>query len=90
MQILRYRRGLKHPFPAAVHDCLNVTKHLLAEGHRYGIDVNRIGVAGDIIDHNYYLYSGFACAILVIRIPFAKRITGAKSHNYISIILSER
>ncbi|GFS14478.1 arylacetamide deacetylase [Elysia marginata] len=42
-----YRRGLSHPFPAAVHDCINVTTHLLREGQRYGIDVNRIGVAGD-------------------------------------------
>ncbi|RUS78441.1 hypothetical protein EGW08_013815 [Elysia chlorotica] len=42
-----YRKAPKHPFPAAVHDCLNVTRHLLREGQRYGIDVNRIGVAGD-------------------------------------------
>ncbi|GFO16906.1 arylacetamide deacetylase-like 4 [Plakobranchus ocellatus] len=42
-----YRKAPKHPFPAGVHDCVNVTTHLLKEGHKYGIDVNRIGVAGD-------------------------------------------
>ncbi len=37
----------KHTFPAQFHDCYAVIKTLLATGDKYGIDTNRLVVAGD-------------------------------------------
>ena len=37
----------KHIFPEQFQDCYDVIKTLLATGGQYGIDINRIVVAGD-------------------------------------------
>ena len=42
-----YRLAPKHTFPAQFHDCYAIIKTLLATGGQYGIDSNRIVVAGD-------------------------------------------
>ncbi|GFS00986.1 arylacetamide deacetylase [Elysia marginata] len=42
-----YRLSPDHPFPAPVHDCLDVTRYVLKHGKSLGIDVNRVGIAGD-------------------------------------------
>ncbi|KAL9963952.1 hypothetical protein ACROYT_G027515 [Oculina patagonica] len=42
-----YRLAPKHTFPAHFDDCYAVIKTLLATGDKYGIDTNRLVVAGD-------------------------------------------
>ncbi|KAJ7392845.1 carboxylic ester hydrolase [Desmophyllum pertusum] len=44
---VEYRLAPKHTFPSQFHDCYAVVKTLLATGYKYGIDTNRIVVAGD-------------------------------------------
>ncbi|XP_078378921.1 arylacetamide deacetylase-like [Oculina patagonica] len=44
---VEYRLAPKHTFPAQFHDCYAVVKTLLATGDKYGIDTNRLVVAGD-------------------------------------------
>lgn len=44
---VEYRLAPKHTFPAQFHDAYAVVKTLLATGGKYGIDTNRIIVAGD-------------------------------------------
>ena len=43
----RYRLAPKYTFPAQFHDCYAVVKTVLATADKYGIDSNRIVVAGD-------------------------------------------
>ena len=45
--IFRYRLAPKHTFPVQFHDCYAVVRTLLATGDKYGIDTNRLVVAGD-------------------------------------------
>ena len=42
-----YRLAPEHPFPAAVEDCLGAYRWLRAHGRGLGVDVERVGVAGD-------------------------------------------
>uniref|UniRef100_A0A0B7B0U4 Alpha/beta hydrolase fold-3 domain-containing protein n=1 Tax=Arion vulgaris TaxID=1028688 RepID=A0A0B7B0U4_9EUPU len=42
-----YRMAPKHPFPASIQDCLDVTRYILRHGIEYNIDATRVGVAGD-------------------------------------------
>ncbi|GFO08752.1 arylacetamide deacetylase-like 4 [Plakobranchus ocellatus] len=44
---ISFRLTPKHPFPVPVHDCLDVTRYVLKHGKIFGIDVNRVGVAGE-------------------------------------------
>ncbi|KAL9963951.1 hypothetical protein ACROYT_G027514 [Oculina patagonica] len=44
---VEYRLAPKHTFPAHFDDCYAVIKTLLATGDKYGIDTNRLVVAGD-------------------------------------------
>ena len=43
----RYRLAPKHTFPTQFHDCYAVVKNLLTTADKYGIDSNRVVVAGD-------------------------------------------
>ncbi|RUS74774.1 hypothetical protein EGW08_017472 [Elysia chlorotica] len=42
-----YRHSPEHPFPAPVNDCLDVARHVLRHGKTLGVDVHRVGIAGD-------------------------------------------
>ncbi|MFJ9695988.1 alpha/beta hydrolase [Kitasatospora sp. NPDC101183] len=42
-----YRLAPEHPFPAALHDCRAALHHLVDEAAAYGIDPQRLAVAGD-------------------------------------------
>ncbi|GFO08747.1 arylacetamide deacetylase [Plakobranchus ocellatus] len=44
---VNYRLAPKYPFPVPLQDCFDVTSHVLKHGKKLGIDVNRVGVAGD-------------------------------------------
>ncbi|RUS78110.1 hypothetical protein EGW08_014118 [Elysia chlorotica] len=44
---VNYRNAPQHPFPAAFDDVVSVTRHILRHGKQFGIDVSRVGVAGD-------------------------------------------
>ena len=44
--IHRYRLAPENPFPAGFDDCVEVVKSLLETGDEYGIDTNRIVLAG--------------------------------------------
>ena len=43
----RYRLAPKHTFPTQFHDCYAVVKNVLTTADKYGIDSNRVVVAGD-------------------------------------------
>ena len=43
----RYRLAPKHTFPTQFHDCYAVVKTVLTTADKYGIDSNRVVVAGD-------------------------------------------
>ncbi|XP_060115344.1 arylacetamide deacetylase-like 3 [Heteronotia binoei] len=42
-----YRLSPEHPHPAQVEDCMSAVIHLLKEAKKYGVDPNRIILAGD-------------------------------------------
>lgn len=42
-----FRRAPEYKFPIPFDDCLTATVHLLRHGAEYGVDINRIAVAGD-------------------------------------------
>ena len=42
-----YRLAPEHRFPAAIEDCLRAVEGLAAQPSRFGLDPDRIGVAGD-------------------------------------------
>ena len=42
-----YRMGPEHKFPAAVDDCIDVTRWVAGEGASLGVDSTRIAVGGD-------------------------------------------
>ena len=44
--IHRYRLAPENPFPAGFDDCVEVVKSLVETGDEYGIDTNRIVLAG--------------------------------------------
>uniref|UniRef100_A0A2C9JLN5 Alpha/beta hydrolase fold-3 domain-containing protein n=1 Tax=Biomphalaria glabrata TaxID=6526 RepID=A0A2C9JLN5_BIOGL len=44
---VNYRRAPQFPFPVPVQDCLEVTRNLLKHGSKLGVDVSKVGVAGD-------------------------------------------
>ena len=44
--IHRYRLAPENPFPAGFDDCVEVVKSLLETGDEYGIDMDRIVLAG--------------------------------------------
>lgn len=43
----RYRLAPKHTFPTQFHDCYSVVTTVLNTADKYGIDPNRVVVAGD-------------------------------------------
>ena len=43
----RYRLAPKHTFPTQFHDCYSVVTTVLSAADTYGIDPNRVVVAGD-------------------------------------------
>ena len=43
----RYRLAPKHTFPTQFHDCYAVVKNVLTTADKYGINSNRVVVAGD-------------------------------------------
>jgi len=42
-----YRLSPEHSFPGPLEDCQDVLQHLVVEATRFGIDADRVGVAGD-------------------------------------------
>ncbi|KAK2148846.1 hypothetical protein NP493_3127g00000 [Ridgeia piscesae] len=42
-----YRLAPEHVFPAPLNDCVKATRYFMANAERFGVDVNRIAVAGD-------------------------------------------
>lgn len=42
-----YRLAPEYPFPQAVHDCVDATQFVMEHGAEWGLDSNRIMVAGD-------------------------------------------
>lgn len=42
-----YRLAPEHPYPAALHDCIDVLLHVHGAPEVYGVDPKRLGVAGD-------------------------------------------
>ncbi|XP_005106271.2 carboxylesterase NlhH, partial [Aplysia californica] len=48
-----YRLAPDHPFPAAIHDSLDVTRYVLGHGDRFGVDVRKVGVAGESAGANF-------------------------------------
>lgn len=44
---LEYRLAPEHPFPAAVEDCWDATRHLIDHAGEFALDPKRIGVGGD-------------------------------------------
>lgn len=46
---LDYRLAPEHPFPAAFEDAEDAHRWLLAEGHRVGLDADRLAVGGDSV-----------------------------------------
>ncbi|KAH9512339.1 hypothetical protein Btru_039216 [Bulinus truncatus] len=44
---VNFRRAPQFPFPIPVQDCLEVTRSILKQGGTYGVDISKIGVAGD-------------------------------------------
>lgn len=44
---VHYRMAPKYPFPVPVEDCVRATRYFMTHAAEYGVDANRIGVAGD-------------------------------------------
>lgn len=42
-----YRKSPEHPFPAAYHDCLKVTKYIVMNAHTLNVNSSLLMVAGD-------------------------------------------
>ena len=41
-----YRLAPEHVYPIPLDDCVEATKYFLTNAHQYGVDQNRIAVAG--------------------------------------------
>lgn len=54
-----YRRAPQHPFPAGFNDVIAVTRYILRHGERLGIDVTKVGVAGDSAGGNLAAATAF-------------------------------
>ncbi len=44
---VHYRLAPKYPFPVPVEDCVRATRYFMTRAADYGVDADRIGVAGD-------------------------------------------
>nr|XP_020655649.1 arylacetamide deacetylase-like 4 [Pogona vitticeps] len=61
---VRYRQAPEHPFPAQYQDCIAATAHFLKNAKEYGVDPNRVSVAGD---SSGGAITSAVCQILVTR-----------------------
>lgn len=70
-----YRLAPEHPFPAAIDDGISVLKWVAREGTRFGIDANRLVIAGDS--------AGGAIATVL-----ARKVAGIKGlHVHLQILI---